>query len=489
MKDSKVLFTNSILYTIGNLMLKAFSFFLIPLYTSFLSTEEYGVVNLATGFFGVAAALITLSLGSAQIRYYAEFRGDEKQIAKMIGTAFTFLFGVGAVFITVMMLLGDLAAQWFFGGLPFFPVAFLSVIISAATGLYNVYQELLKGMQEAGKSVILSYTYFFLLLGSNILTVVTLGLGANGVLISTTLVNVLMVVIMLVDLCRRKLFAFGIDRQMLKKLLTYSLPIVPHTMAYNISNYATKIIIAGNLSFSMLGIFSLASQFGNLADVILNSVQSAFQPWMFSTMKSGAPDSKQNLSKMADSLMWVYGLLFLGLAALSQEAVFIIADSAYASAWTYIPAVVISIAIKAPLYFYNSCLYYDTTKTKYILVPSVLGSLTNVLLTWALVPHLAVYGSILADILAMLVRLAVISRILPKEVKKIFSLGRMTVLSLTCVAFIVAALIPAYTVYTDSLSLVNFLYKCVVILAYLVLAVIVNRKELAEIIRSIQKRK
>lgn len=488
MKDSKVLFTNSILYTIGNLMLKAFSFFLIPLYTAFLSTEEYGVVNLATGFFGVASALITLSLGSAMVRYYAEYQGDDKLTAKMIGTALTFLLGISAVFIAVMMLLGDVVSQWFFSGLPFFPVVFLSVIIAAATGVYNVYQELLKGMQEAGKSVILSYVYFFLLLGSNILTVVTLRLGAEGVLISTTLVNVLMVVVMLADMIRRKLFAPGIDWEMLKKLLAYSLPIVPHTMAYNISSYATKIIIADKLSFSMLGIFSLASQFGNLADVILNSVQSAFQPWMFNMLKLGGQESRQNLSKMADSLMWIYGLLFLGLAALSQEAVFIIADSAYASAWTYIPAVVVSIAIKAPLYFYNSCLYYDTSKTGYILVPSVLGSLTNVVLTWLLVPYFEVYGSILADIIAMLVRLAVISWILPKDIRKIFSLRRMSVVSLACVAFIVAALIPAFTVYTDSLSLVNFLYKCVVILAYLVLAAIVNRKELMEIVGNIKKK-
>ena len=47
MSNKTSVFRNSILYTLGNLLLKAFSFFLIPLYTAYLSTEEYGIINLA----------------------------------------------------------------------------------------------------------------------------------------------------------------------------------------------------------------------------------------------------------------------------------------------------------------------------------------------------------------------------------------------------------------------------------------------------------
>lgn len=486
MKESKSLFANSILYTAGNLMLKAFSFFLIPLYTSYLSTEAYGLVNLASGFYTVAAALLTLSLGAALTRFYAEYRESKEQIASMISSVITFLLGLGAVFLLLSVVLGDLVSQLFFEGIDFFPLAFLSVIIAGASAIYTVYQELLKGMQDAKRSMALSYTYFFLLLGCNIVSVMVLEQGALGVIASTTLVNVVMVALMFIDLKRRKLLTLGIQWPMLKRLLGYSLPLVPHTMAYNVSNYATKLIIADKLSLSMLGIYSLASQFGNIADVVLNSVQSAFQPWFFRTMREKKEGNDP--AAVVYKLMWLYGLLFLGLAAFSQEVVIILADESYGTAWTYIPAVVIAIALKAPLYFYNSCMYFDTTKTKYIFVSTLIGSITNILLTLLLVPHLQVYGSILADIAAMALRLAVVLLVLPKEIRSIFSFWRLMMHSGISILFIIAAVIPAFMVFTTDLSLINFLYKCCVILGYCAIALLVNRKGVSSYINRLRKR-
>lgn len=61
------------------------------------------------------------------------------------------------------------------------------------------------------------------------------------------------------------LYVVCIDKGILKELLKYSLPLVPHTVAYNIQTYATKVIINGKLSLALLGIYSLASQFGSIA--------------------------------------------------------------------------------------------------------------------------------------------------------------------------------------------------------------------------------
>lgn len=85
---------------------------------------------------------------------------------------------------------------------------FLAILISFVTSLYSVYQDALKGMQQARKSVLLTYVFFFMILVGNILTVVVLNMGAVGILYATLFVNVIMVGIMFVDLIKHELFVF-----------------------------------------------------------------------------------------------------------------------------------------------------------------------------------------------------------------------------------------------------------------------------------------
>lgn len=487
MRKSKNVFTNSILYTIGNLMLKAFSFFLIPLYTSYLTTEAYGVINLATGFFSVASSLLILSLNYALVRFYADYKDDKDMVARMIGSVMSFIALICLIFVAISVLFRDIVSNIFFNGISFWPVVFLSVIIAVFSGFYTLYQEILKGMQEATRSVILSYIYFFLLLFCNVVTVVKLEMGEVGVLFSNLFVNFIMVVFLFVDLYRRSLIKINLDFRILASCLKYSLPLLPHTMAYNLSSYVTKILIAEKLSLALLGLYSLASQFGGIADVVLNSVQAAFQPWMFGVLKKNDTEENRKLVRNTYVLMWLYGFIFLGIACYSQEIVFIIAEKSYAGAWFYIPVVVIAVALKTPLYFYQSFMYYDKDKTKYVFVSTLVFCVVNVLLTWLLIPHLQIYGSILADVLAMIARLYITMRVLPKDIKAMYSLRKMTFYSIIPVLFIIIAMLPSYLVFSEELSLINFGYKTLIILIYFVIALYINRRSVVPIMKNVME--
>lgn len=473
--------TNSVLYTTGNLLLKAFSFFLIPLYTAYLSTEEYGLVNLSSGFYTVASSILMLGLQYAVIRYYADYKENQDKVGRMFGTTICFVFLLGIIFLLICFPLKYQLSQWFFNGISFFPIVFLSVIISITTALYTIYQDILKGMQNAKGSVILSYVFFFLQLGSNIVTVVVLHKGAVGILLSTFIINSIMLVIMLLDLIRKKLFIFGLDMPILKDMLLYSLPLVPHTIAYNLSSYAAKVIISTNLSLSVLGLFSLASQFGNVSDIVLNSVQSAFQPWMYGMLNSKSESSKKNIAKTSYMLMWLYGLLFILIGIFSQEAIIIMSSQKdYISAWQFVPVIVLAVALKSPLYFYQNLLYYDKAKTKYVFVSTLVGSIVNIILTWILVPVFQVMGSIIADVISMFVRLFITIGIVRHDAKSVFSILKLETLSIIPMVFMGIAIIPSYLWFKEEISIQNVMIKIVVVLLYIGFASYCNRTIIRE---------
>ncbi len=455
-------------------MLKAFTFFLIPLYTSYLTTEEYGVINLAAGFYGVAATIVTMSLHSAVIRFYADYKDDKTKVKRLFGTTVTFILLVCAVFTAVLFIFKDIVTRYLFEGIDFFPVVLLSICIAIVSGLYSVYQDIIKGMQQAKKSVLLSYVFFFMMLGGNILCVVVFKMKGVGVLLSALVTNAIMVIVMFIDLSKSGLFCFCIDRAILKNLLKYSLPLVPHTLSYSVSNYASKVIINSSLSTAMLGIYSLASQLGNIADVILNSVQSAFQPWLFETLNSN-PDGKKQVQRMTGILMWVYGLIFIGLSAYSKEVILIMSSSGYAEAWLYVPLIVVSIALKCPLYFINGYFYFHKDKTKYIFKSTLIYCIVNVAASAILIPRLGIIGSIISDIFAMFVRTWILFDVMRREDPDFYSMGSFAKQSVISIVFIALAIVPSYFRQIDSLSWGEFFYKAFIVLVYCGVMILANK--------------
>lgn len=490
MKKNSI-FTNSLLYSFGNLLLKACGFFLIPLYTAYLTTTDYGIINLCASFCSISSSLMMFGLQYAVIRYYADLKEDTNKVANLLGTVIWFIVGLGSLFIVICITFQNIITYYLFDELAFFPIVFLAIINSVTTTLYVIYQDILKGMQNAHRSVFLSYVYFFLFLGSNILTVVYLKLGAIGFLFSTFLVTTIMIVVMFVELIQKRILAFRIDFILLKELMTYSLPLIPHTIAFNLSSYATKLIISSNLSLSVLGIFSLAAQFGNVSDIILNSVQSAFQPWFYNILNNDESGSyeKKDIARVTYMLMWCYGLMYILIGVFAQEAIIIMASNkSYIEAWVYVPLIVFSIAVKSPLYFYQNFLYYDKTKTKLIFYCTIIGCTINVIIAWFLVPVLGINGTILADLASFCVRLMLTIYFTFVIASEVYSILKLEVLSLLPMFFMGIALIPSYTIYKNELSLYNVFIKFTVVVCYIVLAILFNKNAIINKYKQLKNR-
>lgn len=478
---------NSFGYTFGNLLLKAFSFFLIPLYTNYLSTEQYGILNLANNFISVVSMVFMMGLQYSVVRFFADYKNNLQKVAKMFGSIICFVLLVGIFLSSALIIFKNSWSFYFFENIPFYPIVFLAILISVVNGLYTVYQEILKGMQDAKRSILLTYLFFFLLLGSNICTVVFFKLGVAGILISSFGVYITMIIVMFVDLIKRKLFVVTIDKKILKRLLKYCLPIFPHTMAFTIEGYVIRLIISNKMSLSMLGIYSLSFQFGIISDVILNSVQSAFQPWLFNRLNDTDEQKVDDISQVSYTLMWIYGLFFILIGLFSQEAIILMANKSYVEAWVYVPFIVFSIAIKSPTYLYNNFLYYDKNKTKYVSYVTIVSSSIDIILTFLLVPYYGIWGVIMASIIYMVIRLGLILLIAYQDIKQYYSIIKLQTLSLAPMLFMGVALIPSYVKYYNSLSIVNIAYKICIFLLYVLLVGLSNKELIKKAYKKIIK--
>lgn len=466
--SNKDVLKNSLWYTLGNILLKFFSFLLIPLYTLYLSPDQYGEINLALGFSNVVCFLIMCGLQTGVIRFYTDCNGNKREIAEMFGTAITFVIIIGLLLSGLLVSTETLWSKWIFSSIPFIPIVLLAILISAAVAIYTVYQEFLKGSHKAKKSVALSYVFFGVLLGSNLITVIVLKWGAKGALLSTLVANLIMIGYMFIDLKWHDMLIFGIKKRLLKNMLKYSLPLVPHSLSYNVSNLFTRVIINSKVNTFTLGLYSLASQFGGIADIVCNSVQSAFQPWFYEKMRlveSGQTEAATEIKRLTVQLLWLYGFIYLLICAWTQEAIAIMSEESYYSSWKYVPYLVIAVAIKCPLYFYQNLYYYHKGMTKFIFMFTMAGCLSTMLFVWLLVPRYGIYGAIVGDIIGVCVRVGCTIWHGRKVISGTYSISHLLLFTIATIIWIGVTVLPSYMGLISGFG--SYIYKVLCILLYI----------------------
>ncbi|MDB1935841.1 oligosaccharide flippase family protein, partial [Clostridium tertium] len=67
-----------IIYTIGQLLSKAVSFIMIPIYTRELGTSGFGQLSLVDTAMNFISTFLILSIYSGYIRFYREYEDDKR---------------------------------------------------------------------------------------------------------------------------------------------------------------------------------------------------------------------------------------------------------------------------------------------------------------------------------------------------------------------------------------------------------------------------
>lgn len=464
----KKLTQNSLIYTINGILMKCFSFFLLPLYTAYLTTSDYGIVSITRNFIVPMSFIVSLSLFSAIYRFYVDLKGDDVKLRKFYGTISVFVFVFSTICVGLLTVFKETLIKKVFVGLDFYPIIFITLLTLIFEPQYTIYIQILKSQQKAFKASVVSLSYFLLTVLLNILFVVLLKYNVEGILLSTLIVNVIFYVIFIYDMIKSNQLLICFDNEVLKSALSYSIPIIPHNLSTHIAVLIASILIGSNDSFSALGLYAIAVQFGNIADTIQGYVDSAYGPWLYNQLSTGGSDVKKIIGNAVSILISGIGLAFLGISLFAQDYIFLFLNKAYFDAWVLVPFIVSTYAIKTVYYFYVEVLFYYKDASKKLFVATLSSSVINILLAYFFIPIYGVYGAILANSIAMLVRVSIViylSRMYSDIGLRISSfVNNFIYLEI----FIILGLAYSYISGLGIFDLTNFIIKCLVVALYIV---------------------
>ena len=393
---------NTLVFALGGLAIKAVSLVLMPLYTTALTAGEYGTAELLNS--AIEIVLPLLSLGVVEALYRFSIDDDVPKDELFAGSLV--VLGGGLVCTGVACALGS--ALWNMEHAGSFFVLFCSVCVFKAT------TQLARGLGHVRRFVLYGLINALAMVVSTYLLLVRAHLGVEGYLWSFTIGYLVGGLVAFLGSAEYRLLApFRFDRALLRRMLVYSLPLVPNLLSWWLVSVSGRYVVLWGSGVVAAGLFTAASKMPALVNIVASVFQ---QAWQYSTAREiNSPDR----GAFFGVVMRGYSLATLTVAglviALNRPISRVMLQAEFAEGWRYVPLLMLVASFGVISIFFES--FYQALKNSGVLMASTaLGAVVNVVLGVALVPFMGPWGAGLAGAVAYMLVLVVRARDLRRRI-------------------------------------------------------------------------
>lgn len=382
---------NTFIIFLGKISTQFISFFLLPLYTSYLNVSDYGVIDLIITYSTLLVPVMTLQQEMATFRFLIDCRGNNEKTERILFNSiknitrsallFAVVFGVVSLFVDI----------------PYKIYILLNVIISMYSGL------LLQSTRGLGENILYSIASTItgvITLLFNWLFIVVLGVGAEGILIASIIAHLACIVFIAVALevhkCIKKK---NNDRSFRKEMLKYSLPLVPNGISWWVINVSDRTIISVMLNVAANGIYAVSTKFSS----IITAVFSVFSMSWTESASVHVDDKDRDafFSDIADTIVRLFSCLCMGIITFMPFVFSIFVKEGYNEAYNYIPINLLAAFFNCVVGIYSS-IYIAKKLTKKVAVTSIVSAIINIVINLVFIRIIGVYAACISTVVAYL---------------------------------------------------------------------------------------
>lgn len=397
LKNHKLV-TNAGVYVLGNTLQQALNFLLIPVYTRFLSPEDYGITGVALAVGGVFTTISGFGIYGSVARYYYEHKDSPERLKQFITANFLFLVCVAGVMTLALHYWGGWLWLKITGGqVSFSPYIRIVLWGSYATVLFQIPLALYRTRQKACSFMSAQLINFVLSLSATILFVVGWRMGALGQLLGR-LVGFGFTAIVLSALLLKEWLSLRVRWRDVWSSLVFGLPLIPHHLSGWAMNSIDRLLLESRIPLADLGLYNLGYQIGMVMLILVSSINLAWSPYYYNLMKAGANPEKRIRQVTALYTAAIGGTCLVG-ALFSREILFLLAPERYHLSARYVPLILFSYLFNGYYYFASMPLFYYKV-THWIPVITAVSALLNIGLNLWWIPLWGAFGSAWATMVA-----------------------------------------------------------------------------------------
>lgn len=387
MGESKRLIKNTGIIAVGGMATKLVSFFLLPLYTTVLSTAEYGTVDYVNTIAIFCIPVVSLLMDEAVFRFLLDCDTDDERSRVISVSCVIMLFGCLVFFgcsALVSLFLHPKNTAWV-----------LALVASGA--LLQMASALLRGFGDTTGYALMNFIASAMTIILNVIFIAVLRLGVVGMLAASTLAHGTIAIAFLIS---KRFWRFikpdAIDRNSVIAFLKYSIPLIPNKVSWTIMNLLDRIVIMNAIGADAAGVYAVAYKFPNLMDQVYGFF---YQSWKESSAR--VLNSDENNESFYNSVYQVLRRFLmgvvLGVTALIPFVYAILIRGPFDEGLRYIPILLLATFFSNMSGFYGGI--FTAHKDTAIMGTSTIASAgICVVLCFLLIPTFGLYGSSVATL-------------------------------------------------------------------------------------------
>lgn len=387
MSRGKELVKNTIIILIGRVSTQLLSFFMMPLYTHYINTSDYGYVDLIQSYIALIVPIIILRFDSAVFRFLIDAREDKKEKNNIITNTFLVFIVQIMIFVILFLVLSR------FFKFEYLIYIILNVIFMA---IAQVLMQMARGVGDNLGYAISSIIAGGITIITNLICIFKFKLGGESILISAILANASCAAFLFV----KNKFYKNINKpqkQTMKKMLKYSIPMIPDGLSWWIVNASDRTLISIFLGNSMNGIYSVSCKFSN---ILSSFVQIFNMSWQENA--SLHINDKDNVEYFSKILNKTYKLFFficiLILYCIPFVFKFMIGET-YQEAFKYIPILLLGNLYNCIAIVLGG-IYIARKETKKVAQTTILGAILNLIIDLILIKFIGIWAAAISTMIS-----------------------------------------------------------------------------------------
>lgn len=390
MREEKRLIKNTGIIAIGNLSTKLITFLLLPLYTSILSTSEYGTIDYIVSIASFCIPFVSFLMDESVFRFLIDCgtKDEEKRvISTAMGIALAGCVLFCAIAVPVLRCVNYLYPWELIGYVLSFT---LSMMVSA----------ILRGTGRTGRYALFNFLAGAATVVFNVVFIAALRWGVRGMMLAYILGQAVVAFAFIAwDRMWRWIDFRGCEGERVRSMVAYSLPLIPNKISWTIINLSDRLVIINTIGSSAAGLYAVAYKFPTLMDTVYGFF---YQAWKESSARV-LGDEQQDVfyNRIYACLKDFMYSVVLGMTAFMPLVFRILINAAYSDALMYVPILLLG------MYFSNMSAFYGGIFTAYkdtriMGTTTAVAAAINLVINLALIRTFGLYAAAISTLAANL---------------------------------------------------------------------------------------
>ena len=383
-------------FSLGPIVGAIISFITVPVTSHLVSADQFGLSNMFTLANSIITLIVLVGIDQAYVREYNETKDKKKLLFNSLLVPFITTICVGIILILFKV---QFAQILFSDKSMIKPI----VLLAICTPLFIIQNFMLLNLRMEEKAFQYSLWNIVSKALNLILTVIFLILYKRNFesIIYASIFSQLIVSLILLYVCRKDIGISKtyIDKQQIKSILKFGLPLVPATLIGWGLTSMDSIFLRTITNYTELGYYTVAMKVSNVLALLQSSFTSFWTPLAFKWKEEGK--SNKQFEMVSDSVGCVMSVILI-LILLVKNIMPIIFGSNYENIVYIMPFLLFH-----PIFYTMS----ETTtlgiafskKTYYNIIVSAISMMTNFVLNLILIPKFGAIGAAIATGISYLV--------------------------------------------------------------------------------------